>query len=173
MTTYWGGGGGGGGALNLEYVGIGVRTTYPLAPEQRKKKPNTGRRLPRMGDARAETGTNLSHPDPRSDPNGESEPSLGRETIYWDSLPALSDIGVSKSYNYINMLYTKIQNRTTTVVVFIVSHTYSPESHLHIQKLYIYIYRSERGTYSDEPLLVCWPGRMRKITVSFFCTYTD
>ena len=56
----------------------------------------------------------------------------------------------------------KIQNKTTTVVVFIVSHTYSPESHLYIQKLYIYIYRSERRTYSDEPLLVCWLSRMRK-----------
>ena len=96
-----------------------------------------------------------------------------RERLDWDSLPALSDISVSKSYNCINMLYTKIQNKTTTVVVFTVSHTYSPESHLHIQKLYIYIYRSKSGTYSDEPLLVCWPGRMRKITVSFFCTYTD
>ena len=68
-----------------------------------------------------------------------------------------------------------LQNKTTTVVVFTVSLTYSPESHLHIQKLYIYIYiyQSERRTYSDEPLLVCWPSRMRKITVSFFCTYTD
>ena len=27
----------------------------------------------------------VSHPDPRSDPNGGSEPSPGRETIYWDS----------------------------------------------------------------------------------------
>ena len=76
----------------------------------------------------------MSHPDSRS------EPGSGRETIYWDSLPTLSDIGVSKSYNCINMLYTKIQNKTTTVVVFTVSHTYNPESQLHIQKLYIYIY---------------------------------
>ena len=29
--------------------------------------------------------------------------------------------------------YTKVQNKTTTVVVFIVSHIYSTESHLHIQ----------------------------------------
>ena len=29
----------------------------------------------------------LSHPDSRSDPNDGSEPSSGRETIYWDSLP--------------------------------------------------------------------------------------
>ena len=43
---------------------------------------------------------------------------------------------MSKSYNCINISYTKIQNKTTTVVVFTVSHTYSPESHLHIQKNY-------------------------------------
>ena len=82
----------------------------------------------------------LSHPDSQSDPNGGSEPGSGRETIYWDSLFILSDVGVSKSYNCINISYTKIQNKTTTVVVFTVSHTYSPESHLHIQKLYIYIF---------------------------------
>ena len=28
----------------------------------------------------------MSRPDSRSDPNGGSEPNLGRETIYWDSL---------------------------------------------------------------------------------------
>ena len=71
---------------------------------------------------------NLSHPDSRSDPDGGSEPGSGCETIYWDSLLALSDIGVSKSYNCINMLYTKIQNKTTFIVVFTVSHTYNPES---------------------------------------------
>ena len=96
-----------------------------------------------------------------------------RKRLDWDSLPALSDVGVSKSYNCINISYTKIQHKPTTVVVFTVSHTYDPESHLHVQKLYIYIYRSKRRTYSDEPLLECWPSRMRKITISFFCTYTD
>ena len=82
----------------------------------------------------------MSHLDSRSDLNGGSEPGLGCEAIYWDSLLTLSDIGVSKSYNCINRLYTKIQNKTTTVAVFTVSHTYSPESHLHNQKQYIYIY---------------------------------
>ena len=65
----------------------------------------------------------MSHPDSWSDPDGRSEPGSGRETIYWDSVPTLSDIGVSKSYNCINMLYTKIQNKITTIVVFTVSHT--------------------------------------------------
>ena len=81
--------------------------------------------------------------------------------------------GCVQVFYCITISYTTIQNTTTTVVVFIVSHTYSLESHIHIQKLYISIHRSKRRTYSDEPLLVCWPSRMRKITVSFFCTYTD
>ena len=34
------------GARNLKYVGLGVRTTYPLAPKQWKNKSNVGRRLP-------------------------------------------------------------------------------------------------------------------------------
>ena len=39
----------------------------------------------------------MSHPDSRSNPDGGSESGSGHETIYWDSLPALSDVGVSKS----------------------------------------------------------------------------
>ena len=64
----------------------------------------------------------LSSPDSRSDSIGESKQSSGCEIIYWDSLPALSDIGISKSYNYINISYKKVQNKTTTIVVFTVSH---------------------------------------------------
>ena len=48
-------GGGGGGTHSLGYASLGVRTTYPLAPEQREKKPNMGQRPPRMDDAQAET----------------------------------------------------------------------------------------------------------------------
>ena len=33
------------------------------------------------------SGPNMAHPDSRSDPIGGSEPGLGRETIYWESLP--------------------------------------------------------------------------------------
>ena len=51
-------------------------------------------------------------------------------------------------------------------------YTYT-ESHLHIQKLYFYIYKSERGTYCDEPLLVCWPSCMRMFSDVFSCTYTE
>ena len=56
----------------------------------------------------------------------------GGAKLYLDSLPAFSNISGSKSYNCIKISYTKIQNKTTTVVVFTVSYTYSYESHLHI-----------------------------------------
>ena len=73
----------------------------------------------------------------------------GGARLYWDSLPAFSDIDRPKSNNCIKISYTKIQNKTITVVVFTVSYTYSSESHLHIhiQKLYIYIYKLKHGTY--------------------------
>ena len=67
------------------------------------------------------------------------------------------------------------KNKTTTVVVFIVS------IHTVLSPIYKYIYKnctftftySERGTYSDEPLLVCWPNNMQTIADVLFCTYTD
>ena len=43
------------GAHSLGYVGLGVRTTYPLALGKRETKLNVGQRPPRMDDARAET----------------------------------------------------------------------------------------------------------------------
>ena len=79
-----------------------------------------------------------SDPDSRSDPNGGYEPSPRRETIYRDSLPALSDVGMSKSYNCFNISYTKLQNKTTTVVVFIVP--YTTMSLIYIYKTIHYIY---------------------------------
>ena len=69
--------------------------------------------------------------------------------MYWDSLPVLSDVGMSNSYNCINISYTIIQNKTTTVVVFIVSHTYSSESHLHIQN-----YTLQLHDQSAEPTMM-------------------
>ena len=73
----------------------------------------------------------LSHPYSGSDSNGGSEPSLGRETIYWDSLPVFF-------FNLIKISYIqRYQNKTTIVVVFTLSiHTNYPEPHLliHIQK---------------------------------------
>ena len=50
----------------------------------------------------------LSHPDSRSDPNGESEPGSGRENLYTGTLCLpFSDIGGPKSYNIIKISYTK------------------------------------------------------------------
>ena len=49
----------------------------------------------------------------------------GGARLYWDSLPAFSDIDRPKSNNCIKISYTKIQNKTITVVVFTVSYTYS------------------------------------------------
>ena len=78
----------------------------------------------------------------------------GGARLYWDSLPAFSDIGRPKSYNCIKISYTKIQNKTTTVVMFKVSYTYSPESHLHIQKtLHLHLHdQSAQPTMMDS----CW-----------------
>ena len=56
--------------------------------------------------------------------------------LNWDSLPSLSDVGVSKSYNCINISHTKIQNKTTIVVVFTLSHY-----HMHTVLSPIYIYK--------------------------------
>ena len=53
-----------------------------------------------------------------------------------------------------------------------ISYTYT-EFHSLIQKLYFYIYKSEHGTYCDEPLLVCWPNCMQMFSDVFSYTYTD
>ena len=82
----------------------------------------------------------MSRPDSRSDQIGGSEPSSECETIYWDYLLTFSDIGEPKSYNIIKISYTKFQNKTTTVVVFRVSYTYSSESHLHIQNYTLHLH---------------------------------
>ena len=74
----------------------------------------------------------------------------------------------------IKILYTKMQNKTTTGVVSIKIYTYI------LSPIYLYTYKnnisitySERKTYCDEPLLVCWLSCMRMFSDVFFCTYTD
>ena len=54
-------------------------------------------------------------------------------------------------------------------------HTVLSPIYLYIykKKLYISITYSERITYCDEPLLVCWPSCMQKIADVLLCTYTD
>ena len=81
----------------------------------------------------------MSHLDSRSDTNGGFEPGLGCEAIYWDSLITLSDISMSKSYNCINISKTKIQNKTTTVVVL--------QCHIHTILSPIYIYKTIHYIY--------------------------
>ena len=79
----------------------------------------------------------LSRPEVR-------ETELGLFTFFF----FFPDIGGPKPYNRIQISYTKIQNKTTTVVVFTLSiHTYCPESHLliHVQKTlhFNYIFRAQ------------------------------
>ena len=62
----------------------------------------------------------VSRPDPPPKANE------GDARRYWDSLLTSSDVGGPKSYNKIKISYTKIRNKTTTVVVFTASvHTVS------------------------------------------------
>ena len=55
-----------------------------------------------------------------------------RKTLYWDFLPAFSDIGGPSLITISKYRIQKYKIKTTTVVVFTVSYTYSLESHLHI-----------------------------------------
>ena len=75
--------------------------------------------------------------------------------------PALSNVGMSKSYNCINISYTKIQNKTTTVVVFTVSYTYSSESHLHIQNYILHLHDQ-----SAEPTVMHIHIYSKRITIT-------
>ena len=88
--------------------------------------------------------------------------------LYWDSLPAFSDIGdpslITISKYGIQKIY-KI--KTTTLVVFTVSYTYSLESHLHIQNCTLHLHDQSAEPTCSEPLQVCWQSRMWKITVVF------
>ena len=82
----------------------------------------------------------MSHPDSWSDPNGRSEPSSGREAIYWDSLPVfflkaeLVHVGIETISVITKIIY--IHKRTTTGVVSI--HIYT---HI-LSPIYLYIYKN-------------------------------
>ena len=96
------------------------------------------------------------------------------ERLYWTgTLYLLFQTLVVPSLITVSKYRIQNTNKTTTALVFTVSYTYSLESHLHIQNIYIYIYKSERGIYYDKPLLVCWPSYMRKIANVLLCTYMD
>ena len=88
----------------------------------------------------------MSLPDSRSDPNGGSEPSPGRETIYWDSLPVfffraeLVPVGIQTISVITKIIY--IHKRTTIGVVSIkiYTHILSP----------IYIYKNCTFTFTNQ-----------------------
>ena len=88
----------------------------------------------------------LSHPASRSDPNGRSEPSSGRETIYWDSLPVfflraeLVHVGIQTISIITKIIY--IYKRTTTEVVSIKIYTHIPSP--------IYIYKNYTLTFTNQ-----------------------
>ena len=106
----------------------------------------------------------LSHPDSRSNPIGGSEPSSGYETINWDSLPFFFFFLELNLYLWV---WPKSYNRIK------ISYTTYTESHLHIQNCtFIFTNQSVEPTCS-EPLLVCWPSNMRKLSDVFSCTYKD
>ena len=93
------------------------------------------------------THAGMSHPDSRSDPNGGSEPSSGRETIYWDSLSVffflraeLVPVGIQTIFVITKIIY--IYKRTTTGVmsIEIYTHILSP----------IYIYKNCTFTFTNQ-----------------------
>ena len=73
------------------------------------------------GEVTSSSREKLSHPESRSDLIGGSEPSLGRETRYWDSLPDF----FFKPNSYL-WVWPTSYNRVK------ISYTFT-ESHLHIQ----------------------------------------
>ena len=116
----------------------------------------------------------MSRPDSRSDPIGGSKPRSGCETIYWDSLLTFSDIGGPKSYNRIKILYTKLQNKTTTVVVFTLSYTYSSESYLHIQNYTLHLHDKSTEPTMMNPYSCAGPAECgRSLSPSFVPTQIE
>ena len=83
----------------------------------------------------------MSRPDSRSDPIRGSEPSSGCETKYWDSLPALSDVGISNFYNYSTYHIQKSKMNYHRSGVYSVTYTIlSP----------IYIVKNYTFTFTDQ-----------------------
>ena len=115
----------------------------------------------------------LSHPDSWSDPLRDPNRVRGAR-------PYTGTFFLSRIYTcgYGPHLITESKyhihiKRTTTGVASIKIYIHIL-SLIHLYKNYIFnIYKSEHGTYCDEPLLVCWPSCMRMFSDVFSCTYTD
>ena len=95
---------------------------------------------------------------------GGSEPSSGCETITRTLYLFFFLITTSKYHIHIK--------RTTTGVVSIKIYIYRL-SPIYIYKTVLLHLQLEYGTYCDEPLLVCWPSHMRKLSNVISYTYTD
>ena len=120
-------------------------------------------------------GLLVSHPDSRFDPIGGSEPSSGCETQDWDSL---LDFFFFTELVLVGMAHILQQNQN--IISKELPPEWCPSKSIPIYrvpftntKLNFYIYKSEHGTYCDEPLLMCWPSCMRMFADVFSCTYTD
>ena len=114
----------------------------------------------------------LSHPESRSDPIGGSEPVLGRETIYWDSL---TDFFFDFFYRIkISYTYQKNYHRRGVHQSGVHQNLYTfTESHLQIQNCTFTFTNQSAEPTCSEPLLVCWPSSMWKFSDVFSYTYTD
>ena len=120
----------------------------------------------------------MPHPNSRSDPIGESEPSSGCETQDWDSLPEFFFLKPNCTCGYGPHLiteskyYTQIK-RTTTGVVSIKIYIQITDSHLLIQNCTFTLTNQSTEPTCSEPLQVCWSSCMRMFADIFSCTYTD
>ena len=130
--------------------------------------------------ARAELvpGLPVSRLESQSDPIGGSEPSPGRETKYWDSLPDIFFLKPTGTCGYGPHLITESKyyiqiKRTTTGVVSIKIYIHITESHLLIQNCTFTLTNQSTEPTCSEPLQVCWPSCMRMFADIFSCTYTD
>ena len=107
----------------------------------------------------------MSRLDSRSDPIGESEPSLRSETIYFDSLPVsfflraeLVPVGIQTISIITKIIY--IHKRTTTGVVSIKIYTHILSLIFLYKYLYMYISNTnirDRENSAGEHLSLRWP----------------
>ena len=127
-------------------------------------------------------------PHSRSDPNGGSEPSPGRETIYCDSLIcSLSELTLVPVFLFIYTIFVITKNhlhiykRTTTGVVSIKIYTHILSLIYLYKHLYLYMSNTKHHRLRKqcgEHLSLSWPALLMwdvlsSILVFCCCTYTD
>ena len=125
-------------------------------------------------------------PHSRFDPNDGSEPSPGRETIYWDSLIcSLSEMTLVPVFLFIYTIsvitktHLHIYKKTTTGVVFIKIYTHILSPIYLYKHLYMSNTKHQRlWKQCGEHLSLSWPALLMwdvlsSILVFCCCTYTD